>query len=46
MKCNQSIRMILERKRSELTLKLEFLIKNKVCPKKVGYKKPSKKGNV
>lgn len=41
MKCNQSIRMILERKRSELTLKLEFLIKKKLSPKKTGYKKPS-----
>ena len=41
MKCNQSIRMILERKRSELTLKLEFLIEKKVSPKKRGYKKPS-----
>jgi hypothetical protein len=30
----------MERKRSELILKLEFLIKNKATPEKVGYKKP------
>lgn len=47
MKSNQNSRMSLERKRPELALKLEFLIKGQSYSQELGYKKTfTKKGKV
>lgn len=43
MKSNQNSRMSLERKRPELALKLEFLIKGESYFQELGYKNPSHK---
>lgn len=43
MKSNQNSRMSLERKRPELALKLEFLIKGESYSQELGYENPSLK---